>query len=106
MPKFVMRHKDGKVSEQSYTALMVIAGSETHKLALHRPSKLQSWVVSDPKSGCKVCTVQGNYKGVPCSSATYPATAAKELALASVEALIARIGSAKFNAVLANPKPF
>lgn len=108
MPKqtFTLRRRGGGSEEVSYHALMVIAGSEAHKLALHKDN-VGDWVVSDPKSGAAVIRkVAGWYKGCPVSSRSVTLSEARRLALAEVEALIDRIGSERFNQVLANPKPF
>jgi hypothetical protein len=100
-----MAVRDGSMIETKYSPIVVIAGTETHKLALHQlPSG--HWVVSDPKSGAKIVSVHGQYKGIRTSSRGLTKRELRVYALASVEALIEQIGSDKFNAVLANPKPF
>lgn len=50
MPTFTLRRKDGTTESTKYTELMVIAGTQVHKLALHKTA-LGNWAVSDPKSG-------------------------------------------------------
>lgn len=105
MPTFNMAVRGGETIKTKYTPLIVIAGSETHKLALHQiPSG--HWVVSDPKSGAKIVSVHGQYKGIRTSSRGLTKRELRDCAVASVEGLINSIGSDKFNAVLANPKPF
>ena len=108
MPKqtFTLRRRGGGTEEVSYHSLMVIAGSEAHKLALHK-DQTGDWVVSDPRSGAAVIRkVPGWYKGCPVSLRQATLKEARQLALAEVEALINRIGSERFNSVLANPQPF
>lgn len=108
MPKqvFNLARRDGTTEQVAYHALMVIAGSEAHKLALHKDN-VGDWIVSDPKSGAAVIRkVPGWYKGCPVSLRGTTLKEARQLALAEVEALINRIGSERFNQVLANPKPF
>lgn len=104
-PTFEMKFKDGSSIEVPYSPLMFIAGSQTHKLALSK-NRLGAWVVSDPKCGAKIVTVQGTYKGVPCSSKGFSLKLARQCAIADLEELAGRIGSDKFNAVMANPQPF
>lgn len=104
---FTLRTKDGRdIESVSYTPLMVIAGTQAHRLALHRHPVLKQWTVSDPKSGAKVCLVHGQYRGIRVSSRDLTLRDVRQLAMADVESLIARVGSDKFNAVLANPQPF
>jgi hypothetical protein len=102
-PVFKMALRGGQFKEVAYSPLMFTAGSVTYKLALAK-NEAGDWVVSDPKSGGKVVTVDGVYKGVPCSSRGFPITLARQFAMASLEVLLNRIGSEKFNAVLAEPK--
>jgi hypothetical protein len=105
-PTFTLRTRTGDAIETPYTPLLVIAGSTAHKLALHRDS-LGDWVVSDPRSGAAVIRrMTGWYKGCPVSLKAYTLKQAQAIALHEVEALIEKIGSDKFNRVLANPKPF
>jgi hypothetical protein len=105
-PTFTLRRRDGTAEEVAYTPLMVIVGDQAHKLALHRDN-IGQWVVSDPKSGaCVIRHVHGQYKGIRVSSRNLKLSEIRQLALADVDALVQRFGSSKFNAVLANPKPF
>lgn len=99
-PVFKMALRGGEFKSVAYSPLMFTAGSETHKLALAK-NDAGDWVVSDPKTGGKVVTVDGVYKGVPCSSRGFPLKLAREFAVASLEVLLNRVGSEKFNAVLA-----
>lgn len=105
-PTFTLSRRDGATEDVAYTPLMVIAGTQAHKLALHKDA-VGDWVVSDPKSGAAVVRrISGWYKGCPVSLKGYTLKQAQAAALAEVEALIQRVGCDKFNAVLANPKPF
>jgi hypothetical protein len=106
MPTFMLRTRTGATIETKYTPLMVVAGTTVHKLALHRDS-LGDWVVSDPRSGAAVVRrMTGWYKGCPVSLKGYTLKRAQAIALAEVEGIIGRVGCEKFNAVLADPKPF
>ena len=108
MPKqvFNLARRDGTTEQVAYHALVVISGTEVHKLALHKDNT-GDWIVSDPKSGAAVVRkVPVWYKGCPVSLRGATLKEAKQLALAEVEALIGRIGTERFNSVLANPKPF
>lgn len=104
-PTFQMALRDGKFIETEYTPLMFTAGTETYKLALTKNSA-GVWIVSDPKSGAKIVTVNGIYKGVPCSSRGFTLGLARQCAVGDLEGLVSRIGSDRFNAVMADPKPF
>jgi hypothetical protein len=95
-----------KVEEVGYSPLMVVAGSTTHRLALHK-SSTGIWMVADPKSGAVIIrAVQGQFAGLRLDRSTMTLKEVRQLALADVELLISRIGSERFNATLANPKPF
>jgi hypothetical protein len=84
-------------------ALIVIAGTETHKLALHKDD-WGTWKVTEPESGGLIVRVKNHYKGVPVSSRTLTLKAARALAMAQVDDLIERIGTDSFNATLARAK--
>lgn len=104
-PTFQMALRDDKFIETAYNPLIFTAGSETYKLALTKNIS-DVWIVSDPKSGAKILTVNGNCRGFPCSSRGFTLKLARECAVADLEGLVNRIGSDRFNAVMANPKPF
>lgn len=100
MPTITLRRKDGSEIETVKSHLLVChAGSVTHTLHLHRDS-LGFWAVSDPRSGGKVLHVQGQYKGVPCSSHGMLLRDVRWLAQQQIDALIERVGSDRFNAIL------
>ena len=88
-----------------YTPIIFIAGTVAHRLALHRepgasPAKYREWVVAHPVIGAKVCRVTGTIKGLPCSSKGLNSKEARAAAMAQLEALCERIGSAKFNVTI------
>ncbi len=88
-----------------YTPFIYIAGTETHRLALHKepsgkPDPYREWQVSDPVSGRQVCRVYASYQGVPCSSKGFGLKQARDFANATLDALLNRIGSDKFNATI------
>jgi hypothetical protein len=104
-PTFQMALRDGSFAETPYSPLIFTAGTETYKLALTK-NTTGEWIVSDTKSGAKIVTVNGNYKGVPCSSRGFTLSLARQCAVGDLEGLVRRIGSDRFNAVMADPKPF
>ena len=100
MPTITLRRKDGSEIETVKSHLLVChAGTVTHTLHLHRDS-LGFWAVSDPRTGGKVLHVQGQYKGVPCSSNGMLLREVRGLAQQQIDALIERVGSDRFNKVL------
>lgn len=104
---FIMRDRQGKEmgGPVGFYPLMFTAGTVTHRLALHKeasglPDTYKQWQVSCPTVGAKVCMVRSHYKGVPVSSGRLTVTQARAAAMESLEALLERIGSDKFNAVI------
>lgn len=103
---FNLKRRDGSSQEVAGYPVIFLAGTMAHKLVLHK-TELGNWVVSDPKSGAAVIPrMTGHYKGCPVSTAGLTVRQAQALAMAELEILVSRIGSEKFNATLANPKPF
>lgn len=103
-PTFQPRGRNGKLLPAvEYVPLLFIAGTQTHRLALHRslnralPDKHKDWHVSEPTTGMHVRTVVGIYKGVPTGSNGYNQREARLAALGTLEALLVQIGSDKFN---------
>jgi hypothetical protein len=84
-------------------ALIVIAGTETHKLALHK-DQFGIWKVTDPESGALITRVNNTYKGLPVSSRTLTLKSARVNAQDQVDHLIARVGTDSFNATLARAR--
>lgn len=104
MPTITLRRKDGSEIETVKSHLLVChAGTVTHTLHLHRDS-LGFWTVSDPQSGGKVLMVIGEYKGMPVSSKGLSLREVRGLAQAQMDALIERVGSDRFNTIMANPR--
>lgn len=104
MPTITLRRKDGSEIETVKSHLLVChAGTVTHTLHLHRDS-LGFWTVSDPRSGGKVMAVTGVYKGMPVSSKGLSLREVRGPAQAQIDALIERVGSDRFNAIMANPR--
>jgi hypothetical protein len=81
-----------------YSPLIVLSGTQVHKLALHKQDG--AWMVAHPASGARMCDVRATYKGMPVSSKGYTLTQAKAAALAQVDAMIERMGTDRFNSVL------
>ena len=70
------------------------------RLALHfeiglasLPDSMREWVVSDPVSGRCVCRVQATYKGCPVSSRGLGPRDARVAAVATLDALVQRVGA-------------
>ncbi len=100
MPSITLKKSDGAVIETVKSHLVVItAGTVTRCLHLHKGPQ-GHWVVSDPRSGGKVLHVDGQYKGIRVASRGFKLAEIRGMAFAQVEALISRVGSDKFNAVL------
>lgn len=103
-PKFTMRLRDGTEKPVSYDALIYTRMTGIYKFALHKVAGL--WIVSDIKSGAKVCNVNALYKGMPVSSRGLTLREARMFALHTLDTLVDRIGFDKFDSVISNPKPF
>ena len=84
-------------------ALIVIAGTETHKFALHK-DQFGIWKVTDPESGALVVRIHSSYVGVPVSSRSHTLKIARKLAADEVDLLISRVGTDSFNATLARAR--
>jgi hypothetical protein len=100
MPTITLRRKDGsEISTVKSHLLVCHAGSVTHTLHLHRDS-LGLWAVSDPRSGVKVLHVVGQFKGLPVASKGMTLREIRGSAQQQIDALIERVGSDRFNAIL------
>lgn len=99
-PEFVMRDRNRKPLGEpvQYTPIMVIAGSDTHCLALHKVG--DEWRVSHPEIGAKVLLVEMTYRGIPMTTRDLTIAQVRNLAVKQIDLLIERVGSAKFNAVI------
>ena len=99
-PTYHAPFKDGSTKVIAYPPLIVIAGTQTHRLALHK-NDYEMWVVADPRTGALVVkSVAGQWRGIRVSSRGLSMTEVRQLAIADVEAIIARLGTDRFNAVL------
>ena len=103
-PVFMMARRDGLPAPTKYNPLIYTRLSGVWRFALHKSAR--HWIVSDPASGAKICTVTATYKGVPVASGGLPLKQARLAALADLDALVDRVGFDRFAAVLADPKPF
>jgi hypothetical protein len=101
---FTMRDRANKPygDPVPYTPIRVVVAGKQHDLALHKSGA--QWQVSDPLSGGRVCDVTGLYRGIRVSSRGIGTREAKTLAIAQVQAKAERIGSDRFNAVMAAGK--
>lgn len=94
----------------AYTPLIYIAGTQVHRLALHKdlnralPDEMRGWIVSEPVTGMCVREVTNTFKGVTVSSRGLSPSRAREAAMATLDALCERIGSDKFNLTINNAK--
>jgi len=101
MPTITLRTKNGdEIATVKSHLLVVHAGSTTHTLHLHK-SVHGDWRVSDPRTGGSLLHVRGQYAGFSTSSTGYTLKQIRALAHSQIEALIERVGSDKFNHVLA-----
>lgn len=102
-PVFSLR-AGGKIIPTKYERLLYTRGHRAHIFALHREHhagiKRKEWIVSDPVSGYRLLTVSTQYKGLPISSADLTLAQARMHALADIDALVDRVGLAKFEAVI------
>lgn len=94
----------------AYKAMIYECGGVKHRLALHLeigtfvPEDRRDWVVSEPTSGMRVRLVVHTFKGFPIASRGLGPAAARTAAAETLDALVAEIGEAKFNEVLAAAK--
>lgn len=107
-PTFQPRDRKGKLmSAIEYTPLIYIAGTETHRFALHRNltsamrQDMKDWHVSELATGMHVRTVRSSYKGMPCSSRGLTLAAARRAAMATLDEFLESIGSDMFNKTIA-----
>jgi len=101
-PTYTAIFKDGSTKAVAYTPLIVIAGTQTHRLALHKNAS-EVWIVADPRTGALlVGAVSGQYRGIRVSSRGLTLAEVRQLAIVDAEAIISRLGSDRFNAVLNN----
>ena len=99
-PEFIMRDRNRTPMGEPvrYTPIMVIAGSDTHRLALRKVG--DEWQVSHPEIGAKVLLVEMTHRGVPMTTRGLTIAQARNLAIKQIDLLIERVGSAKFNTVI------
>ena len=95
-----MRDRDRKPMGEPirYTPIIVIAGSDTHRLALHKVG--DEWQVSHPEIGAKVLILEHTHRGIPMTTRDLTIAQARNMAVQQIDLLIERVGSAKFNAVI------
>jgi hypothetical protein len=106
LPEFNMALRGGGFEPTKYHKLVYTRMHGIFILALHKSKHGKLWIVSDPNSGAKVCTVTAFYKGMPVASGCLTVAQARLAALADIDSLIDRIGFDRFESVLNNPKPF
>jgi hypothetical protein len=105
-PVFQMLVRDGAPIPTPYDPLIYTRMHEAWRFALHKTALGRDWIISDPVSGAKICTVSATYKGMPVASGDLPLKHARAMALIDLDLLVDRIGIERFSVVLANPKPF
>lgn len=100
-----------RLSEMEYTPLLYKVGGTTHRLALHKDimpgfsEEMKDWVVSEPTSGKRVRVVTGKHKGLTIASRGLGPREARDAAVATLDALVQRIGQAHFNEVIKKAQP-
>jgi len=95
---FTIRNEGGVPGDTvGYTPLIYTAGSCTHRLALHTHEDV--WVVSHPVVGARIAFVRGTFD-VHARADFHGVRDARQLAIRTLDALLERIGSDKFNAVI------
>ena len=103
-PVFMMALRDREPIATPYNPLIYTRMHECWRFALHKSGRM--WIVSDPVSGAKICTVSATYKGMPVASGDLSLKHARAMALIDLDLLVDRIGIERFSKVLAIPKPF
>jgi hypothetical protein len=102
-PVFMMARRDALPASTEYNPIIYTRLSSVWRFALHKSGR--HWIVSDPNSGAKVCTVTASYKGMPVASGDLSLKNARLAALIDIDHLVDRVGFDRFTEVLANPKP-
>ena len=102
--QLIMKLRDGSEKTVKCHPLIYTRLNGVYKLALHKSGR--HWQVSEYKCGAKVCTVTSSYKGMPVASGDLPLKQARLAALIDLDALVDRVGFDRFDAAIANPKPF
>jgi hypothetical protein len=109
-PTFTPRNPQGDALDPiEFTPLIYIVGTQTHRFALHReinrlPEPYREWTVSEPQLGMNLTRVHGQHMGMPVSSKGFTLKDARNAAMHSLDMLVERIGSDKFNARIASAK--
>ena len=103
-PVFMMARRDNLPAPTPYDPLIYTRMTSVWRFALHKSGR--QWIVSDPNSGAKICTVTATYKGMPVASGDLSLKNARLAALIDIDAIVDKIGFDQFSAVLDNPKPF
>lgn len=99
-PVFLLRLRDAEPVQTAYEPLIYSRLSSVWRFALHKSGR--NWIISDPVSGGKICTVTAFYKGCPVASGNLSLKNARLAALADLDLLVDRIGFEKFSKVLEN----
>jgi len=99
-PEFIMRDRDRNLMGEPirYTPIIVIAGSDTYRLALHKVG--DEWQVSHPEIGAKVLSLAYFHRGIPMTTRDLTIAQARNMAVQQIDSLIERVGSVKFNSVI------
>ena len=105
-PKFEPLNRDcHRLEPITYTPIIFICGTETHRLALHREIGLMrpsdsEWRISDPISGASIGRVRASYKGMPIASNRLTIAQARNCAMITLEEICEMRGSDEFNSKL------
>jgi hypothetical protein len=71
-PVFQMLVRDSAPIPTPYDPLIYTRMHEAWRFALHKTASGRDWIISDPVSGAKICTVSATYKGMPVTSGDLP----------------------------------
>lgn len=104
--KFTALVRGGEPREVDFYPLVYLVRDTAHKLAMHKDPTKRNWQISDPASGAKVLTITAHYQGAPVASGYLTIAQAREAAQLDLDDLVSRISAERFNATMANPRPF
>ena len=100
---FKMSRAGADPVDVDYYPIIYLHGSDAWRLALHREPVLAgkgAWIVSDPVSGYRVCSITASHKGMPVSSNHLTVTQARQAAMMQLDATVERVGAERFTRVL------
>lgn len=97
-PTFILRRADGAAEQTQYHAVVVPMPDGTSlRLALHPVGPHGGWALSDPRSGYRVLTVRGSFRGITTSSVGMGMSEARRAARAQFLAMVDNVGQDLIN---------